>query len=420
MFVAVVRRLAESFDLLPRSRNVRRVSSRGILSSVRPAGNGTPNDGARHERIRRLPVARFGVAALLAIAAGLLRASLTPFFHDRNELLLFYPALIVAAWLGGLWPGIVATLTSAAMDAYFFLEPVGTLRLTHHSDKFALAVFVATGIVISVLSENLRRNALREQRARGDAEHATAIADTANRTKDFFLAAVSHDLRAPMTAALGWCDMLTKERLDAEQRDRALSAIRRSVNRQMVLVNDLLDTAAIVSGKLRVEQNAVAIDRVVSHAVEIADRIAEAKRIEIRVEHQGRCSTVIGDAIRLQQVLVNLLTNAIKFTPEDGTVRVCVRAADDTAEIHVIDNGLGLRESALAHVFEPFWQADRSCSTSGPRGVGLGLSIARQLVLAHGGTIHASSPGVGLGCTFTVRLPLAAATTAADLTAPTV
>lgn len=356
----------------------------------------------------RQPLAvRYGTAVLAAIAAGALRASLTPFFHDRNELLMFYPAIMFAAWLGGLWPGIVATLISAAMDAYLFLEPIGTLRLTHHSDKFALAVFVATGIVISLLNENLHCNAVREQNARGDAERARGEADRANRTKDFFLAAVSHDLRAPMTATLGWADMLSKDILDHDRHQRAVDAIRRSVNRQMLLINDLLDTAAIASGRLRVERRELDVERIVLGSLEIAQPLAEARRIHTHFECTS-AGTVIGDAVRLQQVLVNLLTNAIKFTPEGGTVRVCARA-NTMAEIQVVDSGKGLSADAVRHVFEEFWQADRDSSTVHARGFGLGLAIAKHLVAAHGGTIEVTSAGEGQGSSFTVRLPLARA-----------
>ena len=357
--------------------------------------------------VRQWPPVLYGAAVFGAIAAGALRASLTPFFHDRNELLMFYPVIMFAAWLGGLWPGIAATVASAATDAYLFLDPIGTLRLTHHSDKFALAVFVVTGVVISVLNENLRRNAERERSARADAERARLEAVTANRTKDFFLAAVSHDLRAPMTATLGWVDMLGRDLLDQNQRERAINAIRRSVDRQMVLVNDLLDTAAIVSGKLRVEQRILDVDRVVRAAFEMAQPLATAKDILLELESEPLDAMVLGDAVRLQQVVVNLLTNAIKFTPSGGSVRVRARSTD-MAEIEVIDTGNGLAASAVARVFDEFWQSDDSTPLRGG-GVGLGLAIAKHLVAAHGGTIEAVSAGEGQGTSFTVRLPLAQA-----------
>ena len=162
-----------------------------------------------------------------------------------------------------------------------------TLRLTHHGDKLALAIFVGTGVVISVLNENLRRNAVREYGARALAEQARAEADAANRAKDFFLAAVSHDLRTPMNATLGWAHMLSRHILDHVQSDRAIEAIRRSVERQLVLVNDLLDTAAILSGRLRVEQAPVDLANLIGAAIEIAEPLAQAKRVSISVDSRG-------------------------------------------------------------------------------------------------------------------------------------
>ena len=253
-----------------------------------------------------------------AVAAATFRFWLTPFFADRNQLVMFYPAIMVSAWWGGFWPGVVATVVSAALDAYLFLEPLFTLRLTHHGDKLALAIFVGTGVVISVLNENLRRNAVREYGARALAEQARAEADAANRAKDFFLAAVSHDLRTPMNATLGWAHMLSRNILDHVQSARAIEAIRRSVGRQLVLVNDLLDTAAILSGRLRVEQAPVDLANVIGAAIEIAEPLAQAKRVSMSVDSRGPGPTVVGDASRLQQVMSNLLTNAIKFTPTGG------------------------------------------------------------------------------------------------------
>lgn len=360
----------------------------------------------RFDLLRRSRSIHYAVAVVATTTAGLVRLSLTPFFGDRNQLVMFYPAIMVSAWLGGFWPGLVATVVSAALDGYLFLDPVFTLRLPHHGDKLALAIFIATGAVISLLNDNLHRVAAWEQKARADAEHARADADAANRTKDFFMAAVSHDLRAPMTAALGWADMLSKNLIDDAQRQHAVEAIRRAMNRQLVLVNDLLDSAAVLSGKLRVERRRVEVASVVSAAVEVAEPLAAPKRLHLKMTCDIDHGTVMGDAARLQQVVSNLLTNAIKFTPEGGDISVSVRRVDSTAEVQVTDTGRGIPKDALPFVFERFWQGDGS-ATRPDKGVGLGLSIAKHLVAAHGGTIEASSEGAGKGATFKVRLPLA-------------
>jgi signal transduction histidine kinase len=355
-------------------------------------------DGGRGAR-----TLHYGVALIRPACAAAVRLSLNPFFADRNQLVMFYPAIMLTAWLGGVGPGIVATVTSAALDGYLFLEPVFTLRLPSHGDKLALAIFIATGVVISVLNDNLRRAAVREQRARADAERARADAEAADRTKDFFIAAVSHDLRTPMNGALGWADMLTKQVLDEAQQRHAIEAIQRALNRQKVLVNDLLDNAAILSGNLRVEHKPVDVVAAVRAAVEIAEPLAAPKHLKLHAEYHG-AANVEGDAARLQQVVTNLLTNAIKFTPEGGEIGVCVATRNASVEIQVTDTGKGIAADALPFVFERFWQA--SSSTRPDIGIGLGLSIAKHLVAAHGGTIDASSPGEGQGATFRVLLPV--------------
>ena len=360
----------------------------------------------RADDVRSSTVVHYGIAVVAACAAAATRIALTPFFQDRNQLVMFYPAIMVSAWMGGVWPGIVATLTSAALTGFFFLEPLSNVRVISHGDKLALAIFVVTGTVISVLNENLRRVAAREQKMRAEAERARADADAANRTKDFFLAAVSHDLRAPMTAAVGWADMLSKGMLDSAQRQHAIEAIRRAMTRQLVLVNDLLDRAAILSGQLRVEQKTVNIDSVIRAAVEVAEPLAATKRLNITVNCEQPPAMVLGDSLRLQQVLANLLTNAIKFTPEGGDIHVRAQRADAHAEIQVTDTGRGLPRGALPFVFERFWQHQHDRSPTRDQGVGLGLAIAKHLVLAHHGTIDVSSDGEGRGATFRVRLPL--------------
>jgi len=318
---------------------------------------------------------------------------------------MFYPAIMVSAWMGGVWPGVVATLASAALHAHLFLTPALTARRSSYGDQLALAIFIATGVVISVLNDNLRRIALREHRARADAERARTEADAANRTKDFFMASVSHDLRAPMNAALGWADILAKQVLDDGQRQHAVEAIQRALNRQKLLTNDLLDTAAIISGNLRVEHKPFDVANAVRAAVEIAEPLAAPKRLEVHAEYHNS-GIVDGDAARLQQVVANLLTNAVKFTPQGGRIRVRVDRKNGAVEIQVTDTGKGIGPDALPFVFDRFWQGAETMSTRPELGVGLGLSIAKHLVAALGGTIAASSAGEGRGATFTVLLPL--------------
>ena len=241
----------------------------------------------------------------------------------------------------------------------------------------------------------------------GREQAARASAEQANRLKDEFLAMVSHELRTPLNAILGWADMLRSGSLDEARRARAMQAIHESAKRQAQLIEELLDVARIMSGKLRLEQSTINLVEIVRAAVEVVQPAADAKRIVIAVDAGATDGMLFGDAARLQQVVWNLLTNAVKFTPEEGVLNVRLRRTHDALALTVTDSGQGIEPAFLPSVFEPFRQADGS-TTRRHGGLGLGLSIVKQLVEAHGGTIQAYSAGEGRGATFTVRLPLAA------------
>ena len=249
--------------------------------------------------------------------------------------------------------------------------------------------------------EEARRQLLdREHAARGAAEQA-------NRLKDQFLAVVSHELRTPLNAILGWSELLQSGRLDESKRDRASRAILDSAKRQAQLIEELLDVARIMSGKLRLERSAVDLREIVHGAVAVVQPVIDAKRINIIVEPSPSLGTVFADSSRLQQVVWNLLSNAVKYTPEGGTVRVQLKAYGSTAEMVVADSGAGIPPEFLPHVFEPFRQADAS-TTRTHAGLGLGLSIVRQIVEAHGGSVTAENAIGHSGAVFTVRLPIVA------------
>jgi signal transduction histidine kinase/CheY-like chemotaxis protein len=240
----------------------------------------------------------------------------------------------------------------------------------------------------------------REQAARASAEEA-------NRLKDQFLATVSHELRTPLNAILGWADMLRSGKLDPSRRERALQAVYDSARRQAQLVDDLLDVSRIMSGKLRLQLAAVDIAEIVRAAAEIVQPAADAKRIRLSIDTAGWHAAFYGDGARLQQIVWNLLTNAVKFTPEGGAVQLHLRGARAAVEIVVSDSGEGITPDFLPSVFEPFRQGDGSM-TRPHGGLGLGLSIVKHLVTAHGGDIRVESGGQGLGSVFTVRLPIVA------------
>jgi len=249
--------------------------------------------------------------------------------------------------------------------------------------------------------------ALRESEERFEAENARllATAEEAGRAKDEFLATLSHELRTPLNAIAGWAYLLRSGTLDAVTAARALEIIDRNARVQGRLVADLLDTSQIVSGKLRLNMRAVDLPAVVEAAVGTARAAAEAKGVRLEAALDPAVVPVLGDPERLQQVVWNLLSNGIKFTPRGGRVRLGLRRGESHVEIKVEDTGLGIEAAFLPHLFERFRQADSS-TTRGFGGLGLGLAMVRHLIELHGGTVAASSGGPGQGAAFTVKLPL--------------
>jgi len=230
-------------------------------------------------------------------------------------------------------------------------------------------------------------------------------AQEANRMKDEFLATLSHELRTPMNAILGWAQLLREGKLDALTSARAVQTIERNARVQTQLISDILDVSRIVSGKLRLDIRPVELVRAVEAALDTVRPAAEARGIELRTELDAGAGPISGDADRLQQVVWNLLSNAIKFTPLSGRVTVRVARADSHVLLTVEDSGIGIDEDFLPHVFERFRQGDSS-STRPHGGLGLGLALVRHLVELHGGSVHAVSPGRDQGSIFTVKLPV--------------
>jgi signal transduction histidine kinase len=240
----------------------------------------------------------------------------------------------------------------------------------------------------------------REQEARREAE-------TANRMRDEFLATVSHELRNPLNAILGWGRMLQKSRLDDENKAKAIETIVRNAESQNHLIEDLLDVSRIITGKLRLDIQPINPSEFVEAAIETARPAAEAKEITLKTEIDYNANKINGDPNRLQQIIWNLLSNAIKFTPKHGEVSVSVGCDDSMIRIDVADTGIGIPEEFLPHVFDRFSQADAS-SIRKFGGLGLGLAIVRHITEMHGGTVEVASEGENKGATFTVKLPIMA------------
>jgi len=237
-----------------------------------------------------------------------------------------------------------------------------------------------------------------EQRARRETEAAGTL-------KDEFLMTLSHELRTPLTAIYGWARMLVTGGLSEHKRQVAVETIERNARAQVHLIDDLLDMSRVISGKLRLDLQAVNLADLVRDAVETIQPAADAKAIRIEITPGAEVGALVGDPDRLQQVIWNLLSNAIKFTPNGGHVQIGLHRNDGDVELVVTDTGVGIAPEFLPHVFERFRQAEGG-STRRFGGLGLGLAIVRHLVELHGGSVQAESLGENCGATFRVRLPM--------------
>ncbi len=267
------------------------------------------------------------------------------------------------------------------------------------------SVAVAIDITDRKLAEREREQLLEQEKA------ARAEAQAANQSKDEFLAVVSHELRSPLNSILGYVRLLRPETANAAQIKQVVQIIERNGRIQLQLIEDLLDTARIISGKLKLEVPPMDLISVITAALEVVRPAAQAKGIELRSDLDPLAGQITGDSNRLQQVVWNLLSNSIKFTPDGGRVEITLKRADPHIAIVVRDTGKGIEPEFMPQIFERFRQSDMS-SARRAGGLGLGLSLVKHLVELHGGTVEAESAGAGQGATFTVRLPLRAVYTA--------
>lgn len=230
-------------------------------------------------------------------------------------------------------------------------------------------------------------------------------AEAATRTKDEFVAMVSHELRTPLNVIIGWVRLLRSGGLPEKTRAQALEVVERNANAQSQLVGDLLDISRVMTGKIRLDPAQVDLAILVNLVLEDARFVVEAKRLQIHADVPADGAVMRGDAERLKQIVWNLLINAIKFTPKEGTVWVTLNRIESDLRLSVRDSGIGIAPELLTHIFDSFWQSD-SKSTRSHGGLGIGLSIAKHLVDLHGGSIEARSEGKGKGAEFIVRLPV--------------
>jgi len=347
----------------------------------------------------------YAVAGGLALAALGLTRLIWPVIEPTSSP-LFLAAVVVSAWYGGFGPGLFTTALGVLGKAYFFMMPTRSVRVEDAATALQLGLFVVIAFLISSLTGALRRAHTENVTLIAQERAARAAADAANRAKDVLLATVSHELRTPLHAISTWLQVLRRREGCTDDVADAFQAIERSVATQSRLIDDLLDVSRIVSGQLHVEMRRVELAPVVETAVATAHAAAPAQDIVLRVELDPAAGAVLGDRERLEQIVCNLVANALKFTPSRGRVDVRLRRAGDTARITVADTGCGIPENMLPHIFDEFRQGRRAPGATG-QGLGLGLTIVRRLVELHGGRVSARSDGPGRGAIFVVDLPAA-------------
>ena len=323
---------------------------------------------------------------------------------DGSLFLLLGTAVMASAWFAGTGPALAATVAGAVVGAWQGPSSAENVRAT----QAHLALFVVQGLLLTALVSELRR-------ARRDAEHEAAVAqdarresESAVRMKDEFLATISHELRTPLNSVLGWLHLLRTGKLDDATTVRGFESVERNVRLQAQLTSDLLDVSKVLTGQLRVDSRPVSLADAARQAVYAAAPAAVAKGVTVTCEVPDRPVAILGDVTRLRQVVWHLLANAVKFTPAGGTVGLTVEESGDRAILRVSDSGPGIDPGFLPRIFERFTQEDGS-PTRTAGGLGVGLSLVRDLVELHGGEIHAGNISGGTGAEFTAHFPLHAA-----------
>jgi signal transduction histidine kinase/ActR/RegA family two-component response regulator len=348
---------------------------------------------------RRSPLARYGLALLLVAVALLLRWLLWPLLGPEVPFLFLWPAVMIAAWYGGLGPGLLVTALSLLSEEALLLRPDWHQTLGRE-ELAGMALFGLLGVLLSVLADRLRR-------ARRQAERRAEELAEAHRRKDEFLAMLGHELRNPLAPIKNAACLLRLRRTADEQAGWAGRVIERQVDQLARLVDDLLDVSRISQGKIILRRQQVELAEVVERAVESSRPLIEDRRHELVESLPPGPVWLEADPVRLAQVIANLLNNAAKYTEDSG--RITLSAITEAGELvlRVRDTGIGIAPEMMPHIFEMFTQEDRSLDRS-QGGLGLGLTLVRQLVEMHGGNVEASSEGAGQGSEFVVRLPVIA------------
>jgi signal transduction histidine kinase/ActR/RegA family two-component response regulator len=302
-----------------------------------------------------------------------------------------------------------AQVISQQLHNYLFAVPVKELSFQEMPQSARIWPLVVDDQVVGTVTliEDVTERIVSERELRKQIDvqrSARAMAEGALKAKDEFLATLSHEIRTPLNAVMGWTRILREREVDSDMLSRALEVIDRNATAQAKMIDDLLDMARIVTGKVRLDMQPVDLLAVTLAAIDVTAPSATAKRIIIRQRLDPKVAGVFGDPQRLQQVIWNLLSNSIKFTEPDGFIDIRLEQVEQRVRVTITDSGRGIRKEFLPFVFERFRQGDSS-STRREGGLGLGLALVRELIELHGGSVRAESPGENKGSTFVIELP---------------
>lgn len=313
--------------------------------------------------------------------------------RPTNVNMVYLFGVLVMALRWGRRPAAFTAVISAIVFDFCFVPPYLSFAITDLAYLTTLVGFLAVALATSELGSRSRQLAV---------EHAERLrAEARSEAMDEVLNKISHELRSPLSALLGWTQMMTRADIDDSRKAKALASIDRSGRLLGRLIDDLLTVARVNSGKLVVNCRPTALDPIIANSIAAMTATAQQKGVQVETVLEA-VGPVLADEQRIEQITTNLLSNAIKFTPSGGCVSVQLHRTGTNAELVVSDTGVGIPAGFLPHVFEPFSQADLE---NAKQGLGLGMSIVNHLVKAHGGSIVVASKGQGQGTTFTVRLP---------------
>jgi signal transduction histidine kinase len=323
------------------------------------------------------------------VLAWAVRYAFHSVLNDHASFSVFFLAVSVAAWTGGVWPAVVTAVIGSLVGNYFFTAPAGSIAISGAEELFALILFIAVSLVIGILSEISLR--------------ALERAKLAEKAKDDFMATVAHELRSPLSV-IHYANTLNRIS-GGKAADDHTELIDRQIHHLNLLIEDLLDLSRMVHGKIRLNRQHVEAGSIVEAALEKAKPLLMGRKHKVRVSVAAEPMPLYVDPLRLEQVLTNLLTNAAKYTPDGGEISVSAAPLGEQVVFSVRDNGMGIDDEMLPHVFDLFAQADWSKRQS-EGGLGIGLALVRNLVELHGGSVTAASAGTGRGSEFVVSLPL--------------